>query len=315
MEVPFALPLVTFAAFWLLLCPVAWAAHRLFGPSLAAIAPAQRSSLLFALAMLPIAIAVLVAVLGFAPAIGGVIVDGHCHPQTGCGAHVPMLHADAAHAVVLGIVLAVAAGTWLWSVVNRLRRSLRFASSLTFLAERAAPQRFEVIQSAEAFAYCVGLLWPKVVVSQGLLDRLSPVELKVVVDHEEAHAARRDNLRHWLAGLALSPLPRALRQPLLGDLALTSEHACDHAAAAASGPERVIDALALTHASGTRRAGATFDAGTQLDRRIDALRAAPRYAPGALAVRSSIALVYAAHAVLATSLAHHATELVLDWLA
>jgi Zn-dependent protease with chaperone function len=116
------------------------------------------------------------------------------------------------------------------------------ARALRYLAEPSDRQPFETIESHEQFAYCIGLLRPKVVLSRGLIDRLSQLQLEVVLRHEQAHAARRDNLRLWLAGLALLPVPFPLKQPLLADLALAAEQACDRAAATVGGQTLVIDA-------------------------------------------------------------------------
>jgi hypothetical protein len=306
--------LAAFAGCWLVLCPVAGAVQRLTKRPLDSLHPQPRAALLLALALLPLTVAMLVAVLGFAPAIGGWVVDEHCHPNTGCTTHVPVVHADALYATALVLIAALGSGALLWSIVRRLRRSLRLASSLRFLAEKSTRQPFELIESHEPFAYCIGLLRPKVVLSRGIIDRLSPPQLEVVLRHEQAHAVRLDNLRLWLAGLSLLPLPLRLKQPLLAGLALAGEQACDRAAATVDGPAIVIEtlrALAGGAPASERRALTTFDSPTTIASRIDELRREHRRQIPGLAVGVGIVIAYGACAIVATDLVHHGTEHVL----
>ncbi len=51
------------------------------------------------------------------------------------------------------------------------------------------------IESDLPLCFCAGFLFPKVYVSQGTLERLSPAEVEAVLSHERHHAARRDPLR------------------------------------------------------------------------------------------------------------------------
>ena len=101
---PWVLPWIAFFAAWMLLCCAALALHRLTARHFAALPAAERSALLLALAMLPVTVAALVALLGFTPSLGGVLVDHHCHAGQGCGAHVPILYAGAPYALTVGAV-------------------------------------------------------------------------------------------------------------------------------------------------------------------------------------------------------------------
>jgi hypothetical protein len=305
--------LAAFAFCWLALGLAVTGLHRLIGPLLARLHAQPRAAILLALALLPLGVATLVAVLGFAPLVGGWVVDAHCHPATGCATHVPAVHADALLAAALLLGAAIAAGTLLWRIARRLRKSLLVARSLSFLAERPDRQPYEVIESREPFAYCVGLLRPHVMLSRGLIDRLSRAQLEVVLRHELAHAARRDNLRLWLAGLALLPCPRSLKQPLLSSLALAGEQACDRAAASVAGCALVAETLsALGGAAAPHRAYArlAFE-GSTVGPRVEALRAEHLKSPSAFAVAALVTAAYAASAVAATDFIHHATELLL----
>jgi Zn-dependent protease with chaperone function len=268
---------------------------------------------LLALAALPLAVAMLVAVLGFAPVIGGWVVDEHCHASTGCATHVPAVHTDAVYAASLVLTTLLIAGGLLWWIARRLRRSLLVASTLRFLAEPRGRQPYEAIVSGESFAYCIGLLRPRVVLSTGLIDRLSPLQLEVVLRHELAHAARRDNLRLWLAGLALLPCPRALRHPVLADLALASEQTCDLAAATVNGNALVAETLTALGAAAPPnfgRARVAFETAFTIAGRVAALREKNYLNLPIFVVAAVVALVYAASAVAATDFIHHGAELV-----
>jgi Zn-dependent protease with chaperone function len=56
-----------------------------------------------------------------------------------------------------------------------------------------------IIESARPFLALAGILRPRVVMSQGILDLLSTDELHVVLKHEEAHRQSHDNLKRlWI---------------------------------------------------------------------------------------------------------------------
>jgi Zn-dependent protease with chaperone function len=308
--------LVAFALCWLTLSIGVAAVYRAGAAVLSRLHPRARAALLLALSVLPLAVALLVVVLGFAPLVGGWVVAEHCHAGSGCATHVPALHADALYALLLGSTAVAAVGALLFSIGRRLHKSLLVASSLRFLAERAERRPYEIIESGESFAYCIGFLRPHIVLSRGLVERMPQMQLEVVLHHEQAHAARRDNLRSWLAGLALLPCPRRLKAPLLGDLALAAEQACDRAAAAKGGPEVVVETLRALAGAPARHTSsrAAFESRTTLGSRIDAVRnTALRHPPPAVLIGAAVAS-YLALAILATDLVHHGAEWVLSFV-
>jgi Zn-dependent protease with chaperone function len=307
------LPWIAFAATWLALCPVTFALHRLARRSLRMLPAQERSTLLFALAVLPLAVAALVAVLGFAPVLGGLFVD-HCHADTGCGPHVPLLHTGTFAALMLGAALLAVTVILCSRVAGRLRHSQRLARTLGLLAEPAPRERCELIESPSLFAYCVGLWRPKVVISTGLKHKLSREELDAVIAHEHAHATRRDNLRHGIAALCLLPLGPGARRALLADLSLASEHACDRTAAERTTTTALLAALKALHPAAPElpARGTYFAADDSLMSRSAALGSERASSPGA--APAAILGVYAVCTFAATYLAHHATDLVLGWL-
>jgi Zn-dependent protease with chaperone function len=55
--------------------------------------------------------------------------------------------------------------------------------------------RLDVVDSAEATAFCYGLLRPRILVTTGLISKLTLSEVKAVLRHERHHLQRRDPLR------------------------------------------------------------------------------------------------------------------------
>jgi Zn-dependent protease with chaperone function len=299
---------------WCMLAPVVAGVHGLARPAFGRLHPQARATLLFGLAVLPLGVGLLVIVLGFAPVIGGWVVDEHCHPTTGCATHIPVVHAGALYGTAFALTAVAISALLFWSIGRRLLRSLVVARTLRFLAEPEDRERYDVIDSRESFAYCVGLLQPRVVLSRALLERLTPPQLEVVVRHERAHALRRDNLRLWLAGVALLLCPQRLKQPLLKDLALANEQTCDQAAALVAGPGLVLETLATLGAA-TRLSGArpraAFDGAESLAGRVAALRSPAQSASSTLIARAIVAVVHVASAIVATDAVHHGAEMLL----
>lgn len=301
-EMPLALAWIVFALGWVVLAGVPLLLVPLARPLLAAIDARRRSTLLFGVAMLPLVSAALVAALTFAPNVGGVLVDAHCHEGV-CDAHIPILETSVARAGWIAIVLALATISVLWTIGNRLRRSVAVSNALDSFADHHPHDDFEVIESPERFAYCVGLLSPTILVSRGVLDLPAP-QRDAVLAHERAHAERHDNLRRCLAGVSLLPLPRRWRGMLLAELSSANERACDRIAGERLGTPTL--AAALT-ALGSRQPCADTDA------RCNELGIAHVPLPPFVVV-GALVVIYAGCTLLALDAAHHGTELVLAWL-
>jgi hypothetical protein len=82
------------------------------------------------------------------------------------------------------------AGSPAGSAVSRCRRAQRLAAT-----RPGAPGYHSV------FAFCLGLVSPRIYVSEGLLQLLDAHELAAVLHHEAAHLRRRDPLRLFLSEL------------------------------------------------------------------------------------------------------------------
>lgn len=309
---PFVLPWLTFAITWTTAGLIVVLGTHLAQPALRRLEAAQRSTLLLALALLPLVVAALVAALGFLPKVGGVLVDPHCHAGTGCVPHIPVLHGTHSGAALLAAVIGTATGGLVWSIGDRLRRSLALATTLGALADRSEHEPFRVLESRERFAYCVGLFKPDVLVSRGVLD-LPAAQRDAVLAHEHAHAARHDNLRHWLASVALWPVPRRWRATFLSRLTEAAEQAADLAAFTACGRAPLTDALAALGGSHKDLAG-LGGCTDQVAERLHALDGSGRVALRPLLLVGLIAALCVLFALPALDVAHHGSELVLAWL-
>lgn len=335
--VPFALPWLAFVVCWLVFGWGATALHALAGRALARLAPDQRGAVLLALALAPLACGVAVAVLGFVPLAGGHFVDAHCHAEIGCRPHVPILEAEMTLAVLL--VFGIAAWSVIaWrSVATGVREGRGLALALERLARPAAGAdagraiassisdkggfsrtvpAVAVIESDAAFAYCTGVLRPRVVVSRALVDRLTPRQLEIVLAHEHAHAARYDNLRRVVAGIGLRLAPARPRRALLKDLALAAELTCDAEAAHRAGSaDAVVETLHALHALPRAVSGdGPVPSGPEaIAVRVAALSGGPfrRLPSWWLAVIAAAA--FTAVTLPAVRFAHHAVEALLGW--
>lgn len=140
-------------------------------------------------------------------------------------------------------------------VLRAYRRERRLLAALPLepvddgpLAVRAreAGVRLVLLRSERPFAFCHGLLRPRVAVSTGLLERLDADEEEAVVWHEAVHARGREPLKCLVARLCTETffwLP-ALRG-LLDRYLLVKELAADRAAVARTSRRALAGALTV----------------------------------------------------------------------
>lgn len=171
-------------------------------------------------------------------------------------------------------------------------------------------QRILVVDTAEPLAYAVPTGVGCVVVSSGLMERLTPRERQVVFAHERAHLGQKHD-RYLLAGsLCQAIVPMLL--PLLNQLRHATERCADEAAVAAMGGDRRLVATAVARAAvHTHDFGSTIPAfgGGSVRNRVDALlNESPSPITSALA--GGLALSWLAATLTASSIQfHHLAEL------
>jgi Zn-dependent protease with chaperone function len=174
-----------------------------------------------------------------------------------------------------GLVLAAVAGAWLAGVAvactarvlartRRHRRGLDLIARDTELGDAElgagtlpAAQPVSLLGHPAAAAYTVPGVRPRIVLSQGTLDLLSPRQLGAVLSHELAHARGRHDLvilpfRAWAQTLWFLP---AARQALAA-VGLLTEMLADDAAVRGHGREPVLAALRALDGAGPPGAGA-----------------------------------------------------------
>ncbi|MEJ7792967.1 MAG: M56 family metallopeptidase [Gaiellaceae bacterium] len=128
-----------------------------------------------------------------------------------------------------------------WRTVRVIRRLC--APGFSNARELAAPAaatgligRIDVVACDDLIALTHGLFRPRVLLSRGAIETLTPPELHAVLAHEANHLRRRDPLRLLAAEIASSAF---LIFPLVRDIArhfvVATELAADRAAVAAAG--------------------------------------------------------------------------------
>jgi Zn-dependent protease with chaperone function len=171
---------------------------------------------------------------------------------------------------------------WAYVGARRLLRALPLAERAEgplAVRARAAGTRLYVLASARPTAFCVGLIRPRIVVSNGLLARLDPEEQEAVVWHEAVHARGREPLKCLLARLAAQtffwmPVLAALLERYL----LVKELAADRAAMARTSRRALAGALTQVLAQPAPAAAVGFGeaAAARVDRLFEPMAPLPR---------------------------------------
>ena len=143
-----------------------------------------------------------------APAfLGAVFVGGASYDRvlSGPADFCLRLHDSAAPSLILLLSVAILVGRVLTYGIQTIVVILR-AVRLSLVLSGASYKAFMgclVLPVEEPQAYVLGVLKPRVYVSQGLLEQTNEDDLASVLAHERAHAARRDPLRRLIASAGL----------------------------------------------------------------------------------------------------------------
>lgn len=157
-------------------------------------------------------------------------------------------------ALAVGVAVALPAGGW-----RRLRRQVLGAhrhvrvllaacvptpDRVVRIADEVGLRSVEVIDVSQLVALTRGWMRPEVIVSTGLLERLSDDQLRAVLAHEAEHVRRRDPLKLAVSRTAMAALwPFPLAKDLAAHVELTAEVAADRAAVASVGLRPLAAAL------------------------------------------------------------------------
>jgi len=273
------------------------------------------------IAALPVAVSLLAILVLALPALLKFtgLIDDHClahglhHPHF-CLRHLPAFEAGPL------VLLLIAAGAWpiarlVRTTLDQIRHA-RLANGIARLAP--ARRRLIVTDSEKPGAFLLGILQPRIVLTTGLIRKLSPAERRAVVRHEIAHARAGDLARRLVLALMMSTQFPPTRRRLIHHWSQAAEERADDAVAASGkgldlasalirilrdgAPERATDA----HAIGANSA--------DVARRVKRLADRP---PEPIPSNWPESTLIAVLGLIALGLAsqHHALETFVGWLA
>jgi len=159
-----------------------------------------------------------------------VVVMAHGQPLSGL---MPLTVAS------LIVLLALFSLVRQWIVTQRLlgrllARRLEAPRALATLARRLGlGDRLDYVDDDAAYAFCYGLLRPRICVSRGLVELLDAHELEAVLRHEQHHLLHHDPLKILLsralaAGLFFLPVAGELRNRYLAVKEITADEGSAH---------------------------------------------------------------------------------------
>jgi beta-lactamase regulating signal transducer with metallopeptidase domain len=166
----------------------------------------------------------------------------------------------------------------------------------------------------------LGLVRPSIVLSQGLMSSVERGELRAILEHERAHAARRDTLWALVARVATVFMLPSRRRALLVELALAAEQSSDERAASVIG-DRVamaevilkVERLAQDWPSRFRAFAASFGGGGVLERVSSLLE--PTREPRGMRLAPMLVLAAVVGPFIEAASFHHLVETVVGVLA
>lgn len=206
-------------------------------------APRQRVRILWWVLTAPV-------LLGMAYALVAIVMPSVFHSSAtfaaACSAHsYNLLHVCVWHpnengqSGLLWGAIALLAGyaTWLIArAVIGVWHARRTLLTMLRLSRRLGPtDRLHVVDVDQPMAFACSVGAGHVLLSQSLLDRLSPTQLQVVLAHEQAHLEHRDAFWRLMAGMLSGIQLPGTRRRLLRDYELALEQRCDFIAAASVG--------------------------------------------------------------------------------
>ena len=185
------------------------------------------------------------------PGLAGALTQAgdHCLAHATNHHHLCLLHPPhpAAHLLTwaLPLLLLVPAIVVVGLAIRQIWREWRLARALVAVSRPSGlGPDVRLLEQSDPVALTVGWRRNTILLSRGLVDKLSTRALAVVLAHERAHVRRRDTLLSLCDRLAASVLPSAVALPLLEQITLAREQLCDAMAASeVDGELAVAEAL------------------------------------------------------------------------
>lgn len=300
---------------------------RLMGAQLSTWEPRARHRAIAMLAALPVASAVGLLFAASLPSLLALVApaldhcpvhdDGHAHL---CFVHLPKVGIHIGLLLSLVFLVSYGALRAVFAAASVLY-AVRVVAALAKTGEQRHDLDVTIVETSQPVCFAAGLLRPRVLLSRGLFDALSPEERAVVLAHERAHVRRRDALVGSIVrALAVVHLPWVGRW-LVHELEVAAEQACDEEAARLVTDRVSVAATILTVERAAQHAAAreldtvavAFGA-RAVERRVEALLGEPMPPRSLRPVAISLGIVLVSVLVLADEL-HHLTESVLSVIA
>jgi len=232
-----ATAMLTELGLWLVLGVISLASYPMIRTRLLRLHPGQSSVLLLCWLALPFIGSLIISAFLYWPDLAMHLVESHCHANS-CRQHGPSTPWALIPAMgLLGWVLfrMLLGGYQKWLPAWRLARQLTDVSKVR--------GNYYELPTQVATAFTMGWLHPKIFISQGLTEQCTPNDITCILDHEQGHRQRQDNLRHFLAWLLTAPFLQSWVQQVQDDHRLACEQACDLLACERLSPESVAGTL------------------------------------------------------------------------
>lgn len=194
--------------------------------------PAARRRFLWCMAGAPFFVGGVAIVVTLLPSMShelGWALD-HCHSHGNEHGHLCWYHPATFHVFSgLGLIALVSFLFLSLHAVSAVRKLWRHAQETRTLMSFATPGADGVyrLESDVPGAFTAGFLRPRKLITQGLEQALTPVELNVVQLHESVHVTRHDPLQVFLFKLFMQLFPRSVRMRLNGMFEVAVEQDAD----------------------------------------------------------------------------------------
>ncbi len=188
----------------------------------------RRSTLIFGYGTLAPLIGLWSALLLSFPQLAEIVIPSHCHGDV-CGIHTPSITLYSLFGGLVAIASALVTLGFLVIPLLSIKHYRHQFTALNRLSTSLVSTDYQLIENSAVLAWSAGFWKPKVFISQGLKSLLTEDELAVVVAHEQAHVARRDNLNKfillWTTKFWFFKVTNTIRE----DFECACEQACDFA--------------------------------------------------------------------------------------